>query len=220
MAEVSPTSAELDDHQRAATHGTNNPSFASAVQGPTAESAFQSAPLQADQLAVELREGPFAQGNGEYEWRIENERPRYDSCFKKLKPRDGTLTGEQAMSTFRQTGCNTQDLYEIWNLVDTNQDGLLNSHEFAVHLYICEQTAAGKPVPKSIPAHARPLARRNPPSAAKKEQDDWFLTAFDAVDTDKSGFLEYGEMKAICKYLGVHVSICCMLSVLVVAVCT
>jgi len=108
--------------------------------------------------AEEIDSNPFQ----ENEWIITPEMKRaYDKTFRSLGPDNlGMLSGEKARGPLQAIGLEMSDLRQIWQLVDFEADGFLDSDEFALAMYLCQATNEGQPVPSVLPFNYFPVSKR------------------------------------------------------------
>ena len=59
-----------------------------------------------------------------------------------------------------ETGLETEKLFKIWELSDMDEDGALDSEEFAVAIYLCECALGGEETPNALPADLVPPSKR------------------------------------------------------------
>jgi hypothetical protein len=95
-------------------------------------------------------------GGGDSSWAICSDKAAYDMLFDSLGPANGKLDGGTCMPTMQQSGCNMDQLRQIWELADMDHDGFLDSDEFAVAMHLCKH----KLTPDTLPADLIPPARR------------------------------------------------------------
>jgi hypothetical protein len=100
---------------------------------------------------------PFAQ----VPWDIKPEdKASYDQIFNNLKIKNGKVSGEVAQKVLLDTGVAYNQLHKIWDLSDIQKTGELDSEEFAVAMYLCEQVKAGESLPKALPYSLVPPEKR------------------------------------------------------------
>lgn len=69
---------------------------------------------------------------------------KYDNNFYKCNlSSEGKLTGGTARDVLLRTGVDVKFLRKIWDLSDMDKDGNLDTDEFAVAMYLCDQIKAG-----------------------------------------------------------------------------
>ncbi|ETO08814.1 EH domain-containing protein 4, partial [Reticulomyxa filosa] len=89
----------------------------------------------------------------------------YDEKFFKLELSDGKAPGAQVKQIMLQTGLGNQVLGKVWGLADLDKDGLMNSEEFALCIFLLEEVKNGKALPDKLPEDYIP------PSFRKKQKD-------------------------------------------------
>jgi len=100
---------------------------------------------------------PFAEDR----WAITPDMKKvYDEIFITLNPTQGRLTGEAAREVLMNTGIGIPALRKIWELVDFEKQGKLDSDEFALALYLTEQVKKGKPLQDELPTPLVPPSKR------------------------------------------------------------
>jgi len=103
----------------------------------------------------------------------------YDEKFFKLETNEGKASGGQVKQVMLQTGLNNQILGKVWGLCDLDKDGLMNSEEFALCLFMLEQAKNGKPLPDQLPENYIP------PSFRKKQKKE--KNPFDSTSNNTNG---------------------------------
>lgn len=124
------------------------------------------------------------------DWLISpQEKAFYDSSFAKLDTQGrGSITGEQAVMFFSNSGLGEDVLASIWDLADINSEGQLNRDEFAVAMYLIRQQR-GKQVsnlPATLPPNLVPPAMRNQSRPAPQTTAPAFDNAAHASNLSKS----------------------------------
>jgi GTPase SAR1 family protein len=116
-------------------------------------------PSKADR---EAQANPFAESSAASGWIIDSpEKTSYDTKFYALAPQNGKLSGQQVKQTLLETGVPPDVLRKVWTLSDIDKDGLLDSDEFAVAMYLCNAVRQGKMLPdKDLPAALVPPNKR------------------------------------------------------------
>jgi len=64
----------------------------------------------------------------------------------------GKASGIACMTPLLATGCSQEVLKQIWDLADVDKDGSMDSDEFAVAMYLCNQVKEGGEVPAELPS--------------------------------------------------------------------
>lgn len=77
---------------------------------------------------------------------------KYESYFKTLDVnQSGILGGAEAKDVFLKSGLPTQQLFQIWKLVDTKKEGNLSKGEFMVALHMIMLARQGFQLPNELP---------------------------------------------------------------------
>merc|ERR1711937_912221 len=86
----------------------------------------------------------------------------YDIEFAKLPQTEGKVLGADMRTYLFKTGLPGRTLKEIWDLADVDQDGKLDSDEFAVAKYLVEalKSETIKALPKGLPDRLIPPSKR------------------------------------------------------------
>jgi hypothetical protein len=101
---------------------------------------------------------PFAEDN----WTVTaGMKDGYDTIFKSLNPINGCVSGKVAAQPLMDCGVAMGDLRAIWELVDFEKDGTLDSDEFALAMYLCQLVKAGEPVPTQLATKLIPPSKRH-----------------------------------------------------------
>lgn len=110
----------------------------------------------------EAQANPFAESSATSGWIIDSpEKTTYDTAFYALNPQNGKLSGQQVKQTLLDTGVPADVLRRVWTLSDIDKDGMLDSDEFAVAMYLCKAVRNGKMLPeKDLPAALIPPSKR------------------------------------------------------------
>jgi len=107
---------------------------------------------------------PFGQGvmagRGETEWIVGRDKPRSDEIFNTLEQHNGKITGRVARDELLKSKLTNNVLGKIWRLADTDQDGLLDSEEFALALHLIKLKVEGHVIPETLPSHLIPPSHR------------------------------------------------------------
>ncbi|XP_076166341.1 EH domain-containing protein 1-like [Ptiloglossa arizonensis] len=122
--------------------------------------AFESVEDQISPFGYKRGEGIDA-GAGEPEWIVNKERGKYDAIFKQLEPRDGKVTGAAAKSEMLKSKLPNGVLGKIWKLSDVDNDGFLDSDEFALAMHLINVKLGGYDLPEELPDHLIPPMKRN-----------------------------------------------------------
>ncbi|XP_054270984.1 EH domain-containing protein 3 isoform X2 [Macrosteles quadrilineatus] len=100
-------------------------------------------------------------GHGDPEWIVNKERYKYDALFDTLNPVDGKVTGAAAKSEMVKSKLPNSVLGKIWKLSDVDQDGFLDSDEFALAMHLINVKLDGHDLPPELPQHLVPPTKRS-----------------------------------------------------------
>ncbi|KAJ1958408.1 Intersectin 1 (SH3 domain protein) [Dispira parvispora] len=79
-------------------------------------------------------------------------RRRYDALFRTHESeRSGFISKETAKALFLKSRLDDEILGQIWTLSDRDRRGKLSQHEFAIAMYLIDESLAGEPLPTSLP---------------------------------------------------------------------
>uniref|UniRef100_A0A5S6Q8P6 EH domain-containing protein n=1 Tax=Trichuris muris TaxID=70415 RepID=A0A5S6Q8P6_TRIMR len=81
---------------------------------------------------------------------------RWRECFYRLKPRHGFLHSSHAKEYMRYAGLSVIILNDIWRLVDSDNDELINEEEFCLLNWLMMQSKRGRRIPLELPKQLRP----------------------------------------------------------------
>ncbi|XP_072129857.1 epidermal growth factor receptor substrate 15 isoform X3 [Mobula birostris] len=102
-------------------------------------------------------------------WAVKlEEKSKYDIIFDSLNPVNGFLSGDKVKPVLLNSKLPVDVLGRVWDLSDTDRDGLLDRDEFAVAMYLVYRALEKEPVPFSLPPALIPPSKRkkaNVPSA-------------------------------------------------------
>ncbi|XP_033108422.1 epidermal growth factor receptor substrate 15-like 1 isoform X2 [Anneissia japonica] len=106
-----------------------------------------------------------------------------DAVFKRIDSDvDGYVTGEEVRDTLIQSGLPQTVLAQIWNLCDIKQTGKLNSEQFALAMYLVQESKQGKPVPEHLTSEMMPPSSRPKPGSESAMLTDLGLSGAVGVD--------------------------------------
>ncbi|CAG8604241.1 17476_t:CDS:2, partial [Acaulospora morrowiae] len=71
--------------------------------------------------------------------------------FNAMKPVNGKVPGSAVKPVLMETGLDTAMLAKIWNLTDWNNDGYMDSDQFAVAMHLCKAVVSGGELPDELP---------------------------------------------------------------------
>ncbi|CDW57462.1 EF-hand 4 and MCLC and MMR HSR1 domain containing protein [Trichuris trichiura] len=136
-----------------------------------------------DQLLIEIRQLPFTvqvrrlndvvRRAKLHDWcnvSDEANKCRWRESFYRLKPRHGLLHSSHAKEFMRYAGLSVIILNDIWRLVDSDKDDLINEEEFCLLNWLMMQSKRGKGIPLELP---EPL---KPPDQHKHPCDEMAIT--------------------------------------------
>ena len=113
------------------------------------------------------REGGYTttglSGNAIVPWAVTKDEKRiYDQLFKAWDGLNkGFIGGETAIELMGQSGLPKSDLEKIWTLSDPNNQGRLNSDEFAIAMHLMYRRLNDYPVPSRLPPELVPPSTKN-----------------------------------------------------------
>merc|ERR1712223_1041792 len=99
-------------------------------------------------------------GAGEPEWIVNRDRVKWDAIFESLKPVRGKVTGSAAKKEMVKSRLPNPVLAKIWRLADVDQDGALDSDEFALSMDIINIKLDGYDMPDDLPDHLIPPSKK------------------------------------------------------------
>lgn len=100
------------------------------------------------------------EGIGEREWVVSKDQYKYDDIFDGLTPIDGKITGAAAKQEMMKSKLPNNVLGRIWKLSDVDQDGMLDSDEFALAMHLINIKMEGHDLPSTLPEHLIPPSKR------------------------------------------------------------
>lgn len=117
-------------------------------------------------------------------WAVKpEEKSKYDIIFDSLNPVNGFLSGDKVKPVLLNSKLPVDVLGRVWDLSDTDRDGLLDRDEFAVAMYLVYRALEKETVPFSLPPTLIPPSKRkkvsvppsvplipSPPSAKESRQ--------------------------------------------------
>ncbi|KAL3986155.1 Dynamin family protein [Acanthocheilonema viteae] len=104
----------------------------------------------------------FDKGANESGWVVARERYKADELFESLDPIDGKITGRAAKEHMVKSKLPNAVLGKIWKLSDVDNDGMLDSDEFALANYLINLKLEGHELPTELPKHLVPPSKRDP----------------------------------------------------------
>lgn len=122
---------------------------------------------------------PFSNRRSEYsleesEWCVAKE--KYDLIFNKLAPNNGKISGTVAKGQMMKSKLPNSVLGKVWKLSDIDQDGYLDSDEFAVAMHLISKKLEGHELPNELPPSLLPPARRKRYEGGSKKLEGNQLT--------------------------------------------
>ncbi|XP_072430378.1 epidermal growth factor receptor substrate 15 isoform X3 [Chiloscyllium punctatum] len=94
-------------------------------------------------------------------WAVKlEEKAKYDIIFDSLNPVNGFLSGDKVKPVLLNSKLPVDVLGRVWDLSDTDHDGLLDRDEFAVAMYLVYRALEKEPVPFSLPPALVPPSKR------------------------------------------------------------
>ncbi|XP_067893248.1 epidermal growth factor receptor substrate 15 isoform X2 [Heterodontus francisci] len=99
-------------------------------------------------------------------WAVKlEEKAKYDIIFDSLNPVNGFLSGDKVKPVLLNSKLPVDVLGRVWDLSDTDRDGLLDRDEFAVAMYLVYRALENEPVPFSLSPALVPPSKRKKASA-------------------------------------------------------
>lgn len=99
-------------------------------------------------------------GSGEPEWIVTKERSKWDAIFESLKPTKGKISGSAAKKEMIKSKLPNPVLAKVWRLADVDQDGALDSDEFALAMHLIHVKLDGYDLPEDLPDHLVPPSKK------------------------------------------------------------
>jgi len=112
-----------------------------------------------DKVVMPCGEGIDA-GKGEKVWIVSRDKIKYDEVFNSLEQQGGRITGRVAKEELVKSKLSNNVLGKIWQLADHDQDGLLDSEEFALAMHLIRVKCEGCELPMELPTHLVPPGQR------------------------------------------------------------
>ncbi|KAK5133384.1 hypothetical protein LTR08_007818 [Meristemomyces frigidus] len=104
------------------------------------------------------------------------EKAIFDQLFATVDTNgQGAITGDQALTYFRQSGLPDSTLASIWDLASINRKAELSKDEFAVAMYFVQQQCSPNPpsLPTVLPSAMIPPSMRQPQQPAQRAMPDY-----------------------------------------------
>jgi len=94
---------------------------------------------------------------------MDQRKKKYDNQFFNLKLSSGKLSGAAARDILLQSRLGPDVLRQVWDLSDIDQDGFLDSDEFAVAMFLIDSlsTKAISELPGQLPVAVVPPSKRH-----------------------------------------------------------
>lgn len=99
-------------------------------------------------------------GNGDPVWVVQKDKTKYDELFALMSPIDGKISGASARTEMIKSKLPNSVLGKIWKMADVDKDGMLDSDEFALAMYLISLKVDGFDIPTDLPRHLIPPAKR------------------------------------------------------------
>ena len=99
-------------------------------------------------------------GAGEPEWIVNKDRSRWDAIFESLGPTKGKVSGSVAKKEMIKSRLPNPVLAKVWRLSDVDQDGALDSDEFALAMHLINIKLEGYDLPEDLPDHLVPPSKK------------------------------------------------------------
>ncbi|XP_072367005.1 epidermal growth factor receptor substrate 15 isoform X1 [Scyliorhinus torazame] len=94
-------------------------------------------------------------------WAVKlEEKAKYDIIFDSLNPVNGFLSGDKVKPVLLNSKLPVDVLGRVWDLSDTDRDGLLDRDEFAVAMFLVYRALEKEPVPFSLSPALIPPSKR------------------------------------------------------------
>lgn len=112
-------------------------------------------------------------GAGEPNWVVTKDRSKYDAIFESLTPVKGKITGSAAKREMVKSRLPNPVLAKVWRLSDVDQDGALDSDEFALAMHLIQIKLEGYDLPEDLPEHLVPPSKLKMINGAAMKQSDY-----------------------------------------------
>ncbi|XP_062509310.1 epidermal growth factor receptor substrate 15-like 1 isoform X2 [Corticium candelabrum] len=87
------------------------------------------------------------------------DKQKYDNIFQNLGPVGDKLSGPVVQQVMRNSKLPNDSLAKIWDMSDIDEDGQMDSDEFAVAMHLIYQTLDGQQIPSSLPQNLVPPSK-------------------------------------------------------------
>ncbi|KAF0992544.1 hypothetical protein HZS_3954 [Henneguya salminicola] len=128
--------------------------FAKLVPSTTEEDSYAINPFDQD------ADAKLMMGGNEQEWVVKRFKSQYDEIFESLNPIDGKLSGTTVREYLNSTKLTRRILFAIWRLSDIDEDGELDSDEFALCKYLVDMQLNNINVPSELTPQLIPPSKR------------------------------------------------------------
>ena len=91
---------------------------------------------------------------------VSKERRKWDEIFQSLSPTKGKITGSVAKKEMIKSRLPNPVLAKVWRLADVDQDGMLDSDEFALSMHLINIKLDGFDLPDDLPGHLFPPSKK------------------------------------------------------------
>ena len=91
---------------------------------------------------------------------VSKERRKWDEIFVSLSPSKGKITGSVAKKEMIKSRLPNPVLAKVWRLSDVDQDGMLDSDEFALAMHLINIKLDGFDLPDELPGHLIPPSKK------------------------------------------------------------
>uniref|UniRef100_A0A1B6CFC6 Dynamin-type G domain-containing protein n=1 Tax=Clastoptera arizonana TaxID=38151 RepID=A0A1B6CFC6_9HEMI len=102
----------------------------------------------------------FDAGRKDNDWIVSRFRSKYDTVYQRLGPIEGKVLQSVVRDEMLKSKLPNSVLGKIWKLSDRDEDGLLDSDEFALAMYLIDLRLDGHDLPSVLPEHLVPPKKR------------------------------------------------------------
>ena len=88
------------------------------------------------------------------------DRAGYDEIFQGLEQHNGKITGRTAKQELLKSKLSSHVLGKVWRLADHDEDGMLDSDEFALAMHLINIKLDGFDLPDDLPGHLFPPSKK------------------------------------------------------------
>jgi len=94
-------------------------------------------------------------------WPPGEKKAEYDAVFATYEPNaENKLDSDGAVAALQATGLDQDNLFKVWELAAHRGDGMLDSEEFALAMFLVEKVNAGEELPETLEPDWVPPAQR------------------------------------------------------------